>query len=137
MVIVLSMLALFAPMFCYFSGAAIYVFSAILIYIQSGYDIQIAFQIILAIPVTTLRFGYVYQVHRYYEGLTTRGKTLALGILADGPGFFLFLVMAVALLVPYLWVYIFIPTPLLFLSGSLILWRRPLPEPKTLWNGES
>lgn len=136
-VLALSLLALFAPMFCYISSAAIYVFSATWIYIQSGHDVQLVFQIMLAIPITALRFVYVYQVHKYYEGSTTRGKTLALGILADGPGFFLFLVMVVALLDPSLWLYIFISTPLLFLSGTLILWRKPLPEPKTPWNGES
>jgi hypothetical protein len=73
-------------------------------------------------------------VHKYYEGSITRGKTLALGILADGPGFFMLLLMVTALLVPSLWLYLSIPTPLLFLSGTLILWRKPLPESKAPWN---
>jgi hypothetical protein len=131
-VLVLSLLALFAPIFCYFSRVAIYVFSATWIYSQSEHDVHLAFdEIMLLIPITALRVAYVYQVHKYYDGSITRKKTLPLGILADGPGFFMFLLMVVALLVPSLWLYVSIPTPLLFLSGSLILWRKPFPESKT------
>ena len=136
-VLVLSLLALFAPMFCYISQVAFYIFSATWVYIQSGYDVQFTSQIILMIPILALRLVYVYQVHRYYEGLTTRLRTLLLGILAEGPGVFMLFLMLIALLVPSLWLYFSIPTPLLFLSGILILWRRPLPEPKTPWNGVS
>ena len=134
-VFVLSLLALFAPIFCYVSRMAIYVFSATWIYSQSGHDVQLAFtESMLLIPVTALRVVYVYQVHKYYEGSITRGKTLALGILADGPGFIMLLLMVTALLVPSLWLYLSIPTPLLFLSGTFILWRKPLPESKAPWN---
>jgi len=133
--LMLSLLALFAPIFCYISAAAIYIFSATWIYTQSGYGVHLAFDdILLLIPITTLRIAYVYQVNRYYEGVITRKKTLALGILADGPGFFMFLLMVVSLLFPSFWLYKSIPTPLLFLIGTLLLWRRPVPESKTPWN---
>jgi hypothetical protein len=133
--LVLLLLALFAPIFCYVSRVAFYIFSATWIYSQSGHNIQLALEdFMILIPVTGLRVIYVYQVHKYYDGSMTRRKILLLGILADGPGFFMFSLMVIALLVPSLWLYISIPIPLLFLSGSLILWRKPLPESKTPWN---
>ena len=136
-VLVLSLLALFAPMFCYISSQATYVFSATWVYSQAGHDAQISSQILTMIPIVALRLVFIYQVHRYYEGSTTRLRTLVLGILAEGPSLFMLLLMVVALLVPSFWLYLSIPTPLLLLSATLLLWRRPLPEPKTPWNGVS
>jgi len=136
LVFVLSLLTLLAPMFCYISSVDIYIASATWIYSLSSQDVFF-FPIMFTIPLTMLRFLFAYQINRYYEGMTTRGKTLALGILADGPGFLLLLVMVITLLVPSLWVYIFYPTPLLFLSGALVLWRKPIPKPKTPWDGFS
>ena len=133
----LSLLALFAPIFCYISSAATYVFSATWIYSQSGHDVQFSYQILTMIPIVALRSVFVYQVHRYYEGSTTRLRTLIVGILAEGPSLFMILLMVLALLVPSIWLYFSIPTPLLLLGGTLLLWRRPLPEPKTPWNGMS
>ena len=137
MVLVFSLLALFAPIFCYVSSVATYVFSATWIYSQSGHDVQFSYQILTMIPIVALRLVFVYQVHRYYEGSTTRQRTLVLGILAEGPSLFMLLLVLVAFLVPSIWLYLSIPTPLLLLSGTLLLWRKPFPEPKTPWNGVS
>ena len=133
--LVLFLLALFAPIFCYISSVAIYVFSATWIYVQSGYEIRLVISdILLLIPISSLRIVYVYQMNRYYQGLTTRKKTLALGFLSDGPGFFMFFLMTISYLFPSIWLYKSIPTPLLFLFGTLILWRKPFPELTAPWD---
>jgi hypothetical protein len=133
---ILSILSLFAPMFFYISSVDVYVFSAAWIYSLSGHGV-LFFPIMFTIPLSMLRLLFVYQMYKYYEGSTTRRWTLVLAILADGPGFALFFVTLISLLTQAPWVYMFYPTPLLFLIGMFILWLRPLPEPRTPWNGLS
>ncbi|MFQ5832518.1 MAG: hypothetical protein ACE5H4_07440 [Candidatus Thorarchaeota archaeon] len=139
-VIVLSALALFAPMLCYFSGTAINLLALTWRYIQFRDEVYFGIldplSSIFMMPVLIFRCAYVYQVYKYYQGATTRRRTLVLGIMSEGPGLLMFSLMVIALLFPsLLWLYLSVPTPLLLFAGAAIVLLRPVPELTSPWNG--
>jgi hypothetical protein len=135
----LSALALLAPIFCYVSQVSVTIFAALWAYIDYGYGTHFGFvepfQLAFTGPFLALRLLFVYQVDRYYQGVTTRRRALVLGLVADGPGLFMALLMLATILLPLpIALYVFIPIPLLLMAGGIVMWLRPVPEPVSPWD---
>jgi len=85
-------------------------------------------------PLILLRMAPVFQIFRYYNGKTTRKRALIASTVGDGP----FLIMGI----PYLFLSMImismfmIPLPFQFIFGILVLWRYPIPDPTTPWEGD-
>ncbi|MHA2143058.1 MAG: hypothetical protein ACXADC_11445 [Candidatus Thorarchaeota archaeon] len=97
-----------------------------------------------------MRPVFVYQLSRYYKGRTSRGRTIAVGIISE-----LQMTIITGLVLLYLisspimaFVYmIAIPIPILLLLGLVFMWTVPVPEihvpwkeldqPKSWWDEES
>jgi len=114
---------------------------------------QIYFEPLLIVgtlPLLFLRYIFVYLMYRLYTGKTTRKRTLLCGIAAELqiPAFYYILTLPSLLFYPPGYGFYFpliIPTPLLFISGYLIIRIRPPAtdaswieeEPKSQWWGSS
>jgi len=101
-------------------------------YIDYGYGTHFGivepFQLTFTIPFLAFRLPFVYQVDRYYRRATTRRRALMLGVVADGPGLFMPLLMLATILFSLpIGLYLFIPTPVLLLAGALVMWLKPVP----------
>ena len=86
-------------------------------------------------PLLLLRMVPVFQIHRYYNGKTTRKRAFIASFIGDG----IFLVVALpTLLGTFLFdsFYIMLPLPFQMIIAILILWRSPLPTPTTPWESE-
>ncbi|MFQ5834115.1 MAG: hypothetical protein ACE5H4_15530 [Candidatus Thorarchaeota archaeon] len=93
------------------------------------------FQLTFTAPFLAFLLLFVYQVDRYYRKATSRRLTLVLGVVADGPGFVMTLLMLAT--IPFsllIGLYLFIPVPVLLLAGALVMWLRPVPEPVSPWD---
>lgn len=86
------------------------------------------------IPFLLFRVAFVYQIVRYYQGKTTRGRTVVAAVLSEAP--------FLALYVLYLFTFAFygglglnFPTPIMMIVGLLLLWRSPVPDVVVPWEG--
>ncbi len=86
-------------------------------------------------PFLLLRMVPVSQIYRYYNGKTTKKRALIASIVGDG----LFLFVGILFLFigfGYSGMFM-IPLPFQVIFGFLVLWRFPIPEPTTPWEGTS
>jgi hypothetical protein len=96
-----------------------------------------------------MRLVFVYQLSRYYKGRTSRGRTIAVGIISELQmtiitGLVLLFLMSSPVMVFYM---IAVPIPILLLLGLVFMWTVPVPEipgpwkeldePKSWWDEES
>jgi hypothetical protein len=85
-------------------------------------------------PFLLFRIASVYQIVRYYQGKTTKGRARIGAFIADAPilivfVFYLFLGGMVVGTVLNL------PLPIMMIVGLLLIWRYPLYEPTVPWEG--
>ena len=86
-------------------------------------------------PFLLLRMVPVFQIHRYYNGKTTRKRAFIASFVGDG--IFLVLVLPTLIMsIPFSSFYIMLPLPFQMIVAILILWRSPLPTPTTPWESE-
>jgi hypothetical protein len=90
--------------------------------------------LIYVFPFAILRLTFVYQVARYYQGQSTRARTLIAGlIIALLPTIPYWLLMVAF---PAGWgTWVLVPTPLMLLAAAMLMWRRPIFTPSTPWDG--
>ena len=87
-------------------------------------------------PLVLLRLVPVSQVYRYYKGKTTRRRAVIASMFGDG--FFIFYIL-IMLIISYMIgmpIGMFpIPLPFQLLFCVIMLWRYPIAEPTTPWEG--
>ena len=140
--IVLTVLAFFAPVASsgYAFGYSYFVnISAILwsVYIDE-YGIRFLslnpFSLIMMVPFLLFRVASVYQIIRYYQGKTTKGRAKIGAFIADAP-----------FLIVYLFYFITfgiiggiglnLPLPIMMLVALFLIWKYPAYEPGVPWEG--
>ena len=88
----------------------------------------------IVIPFAFLRLAYAYQMVRFYKGLTTKKRTLALGIVSELPFAILSIpVFILSFLDPYGCIMLAGPTLILLIVGILIIRLKPPPESLEIW----
>lgn len=88
----------------------------------------------IVIPFVFLRLVYAYQMVRFYKGLTTKKRTLALGIVSELPFAILLIPFFIlSLLDPYISIMLAGPTLILLIVGILIIRLKPPPESPEMW----
>ncbi|MHA2020638.1 MAG: hypothetical protein ACW98J_07960 [Candidatus Thorarchaeota archaeon] len=107
------------------------------------FDIPI---VMMTFLLVFMRPVFVYQLSRYYKGKTSRGRTIAVGIISELQ---LTIITGLAMLVPAGAVafMIAVPIPFLLLLSFILMWLVPIPktdvqwkeldEPKDWWDRES
>ncbi|MFQ5884667.1 MAG: hypothetical protein ACE5IO_06165 [Thermoplasmata archaeon] len=115
----LSALALLAPIFYYVSQVSVNILAVLWAYIDFGYGIHLSIVepplLTFTMPFLAFRIPYVYQVDKYYRHATSRRRALILGVVADGPGLFMPLLMLATILFSLpIGLYLFMPTPILY-----------------------
>lgn len=90
------------------------------------------FVLLVMFPIVILRLVPVSQIYRYYQGKTTRRRTLI--ALFIGDGFFLFYALIPFIMLPMWMFMVAIPIPAQIIFGALMLWRSPFQEPRTPWD---
>ncbi len=89
----------------------------------------------MSLPVTFLRFYYVYQMKLLYDGKTTQKRALKFGILSECPPLIFGIVTSLPLLfIPgYLYAFMPIPIPELLLIGLIFMKVIPPPKEPLSW----
>jgi hypothetical protein len=88
----------------------------------------------VVIPFVFLRLAYAYQMVRFYKDLTTKKRTLALGIVSELPFAILSIpVFIMSFLDPYSPIMMAGPTLILLIVGLLIIRLKPPPESPEIW----
>jgi len=83
-------------------------------------------------PLILLRLVPVSQIYRYYQGKTTRRRTII--SLFIGDAIVLFFGLTAVLIMSFGMYLIMIPVAAQIVFGALILWRWPFREPRTPWD---
>ncbi len=139
--IVMTLVALLAPFTVSFSGHDGLYLSIIGIlwnFSSSPYSTSLAITDIFILPVVIpfvfLRLVYAVQMIRLYKGLTTKKRTLALGIVSELPFAILLIpVFIMSLLDPSISMMLAGPTLILLIVGILIIRLKPPPESLEIW----
>ncbi|UCH03797.1 MAG: hypothetical protein JSW05_09385 [Candidatus Thorarchaeota archaeon] len=87
------------------------------------------------LPLTFLRTVFVYQIYRYYQGKTTRNRA----ILAAAAGELQVAIVGLLLMMMptfSLTTQLFIPIPILFLAGLVMIKMAPSTQLSTPWMGQ-
>jgi hypothetical protein len=88
----------------------------------------------IVIPFVFLRLAYAYQMVRFYKGVTTKKRTLILGIVSELPFGILFMPFFImSLLDPSISIMLAGPTLILLIVGILIIRLKPPPESPEMW----
>ncbi len=82
-------------------------------------------------PLLIFRIAFAYQMTRYYQGKTTKGRATAGAILSDAP---ILATWLVSVGIYGSWGLNF-PLPIMMLVGLLLLWRFPASEATVPWEG--
>lgn len=86
-------------------------------------------------PFLLLRMVPVFQISRYYDGKTTKKHVLIATLIGDG----LYLIFGILALFFSMGgsSTLMIPLPFEIIFGFLVLWKHPILEPNTPWEGIS
>jgi hypothetical protein len=86
--------------------------------------------LIFYLPFFMLRLAFSFQLMKYYRQATTRSRTLLVGVMSS---FSELIAMVSVFRGPYL-SYLVVPLPILFITGTLLLWmtEEPLIKPPPL-----
>jgi hypothetical protein len=96
-------------------------------------EITNIFTFAITIPFGFLRLAYAYQMVRFYKGLTTKKRTLTLGIVSELPFAILFIPFFImSFLDPY-GINLAGPTLILLIVGILIIRLKPPPKLPEIW----
>ena len=107
---------------------------------MDGYSIRFYFHppvnLMTMIPFLMFRVASVYQITRYYQGKTTKGRGRLAAFIGDAPFLivyaFVFIVMGF-----YGGVGLNLPLPIMMIVGLLLLWKLPAYEATVPWEGAS
>ena len=108
---------------------------------EFGFSFQfITYSLLTMIPFYMFRFAFVYQITRYYQGKTTRGRTSVVAILSDAPILALYVLFIITSTIYggsaiYGGIGLDFPLPIMMIVGLLLLWRSPVLEAKVPWEG--
>jgi len=103
-----------------------------------GYNISFQFLnmfvVMSLIPFLMFRLAFVYQITRYYQGKTTRGRTTIAAVLSEAP---LLVIYAIFMITSGIYggLGLNFPSPIMMIVGFLLLWRFPLPQVTVPWEG--
>ena len=100
-----------------------------------GFYLTPVYSLVSIFPFLLLRMVPVSQIYRYYNGNTTRKRAFIAAAIGDGV-FLIMTVPSMILMAVISGFYFLIPLPFQMIAGILILWRSPLPGPKTPWSKE-
>ena len=89
---------------------------------------------IAMIPFLLFRVAFVYQITRYYQGKTTRGRTVVAAVLSEAPFLALYVVYLFTFAI-YGGLGLNFPLPIMMVVGLLLLWRSPVQEVTVPWEG--
>ncbi len=94
--------------------------------------VAIPYGLIGNLPITFLRVVFVYQIYRYYQGRTTRGRTLLAAAAGELQvtimGLFFMSMPTFSLTVQFL-----VPTPIMFVAGLVMIKMAPTNQLSTPW----
>ena len=138
--VILSLIGLLAPVLLninsYGFSSGIGIQSILWMYFPgSGFTFIPPYMLTAMFPFILLRFVPVLQLHRYYNGKTTRKRALLASLVGDGY-FLIFGIPIFIISLLYASPYLMIPLPFQLIVTILILFRYPIPEPTTPWDGE-
>lgn len=85
------------------------------------------------VPFSIFRLAFAYQMIRYYQGKTTKGKTAAAAILSDTP---ILIIWFLSTGISGSWG-LYFPLPIMMIIGLLLLWKFPAAEATVPWEGEA
>ena len=107
---------------------------------MDGYSIRFEFLnpliLMTMIPFLMFRVASVYQMTRYYQGKTTKGRARLAAFIGDAP--FLILYAFVFIVIGfYGGVGLNLPLPIMMIVGFLLLWKFPAYEATVPWEGTS
>jgi hypothetical protein len=101
-----------------------------------GFSLMPIWSLFSMFPFLLFRMAAVLQIYRYYNGKTTRKRAAIVSTIGDGILLILFLPSIIVSIMFGMFFYIVIPLPIQMVVAFLILWRSPLPVPKTPWESE-
>ena len=88
----------------------------------------------MMVPFLLFRVASVYQLTRYYQGKTTKGRARIAAFIGDAP--FLVVYIFVFIVVGfYGGVGLNLPLPIMMIVGLLLLWRFPVADVTVPWEG--
>lgn len=89
---------------------------------------------LVGLPFMFFRLVFVYQMYKYYRGLTTKKRTILVGILGEIQFPLIgLIIMPFALVNPFLAVIFSLPIPFLLVAGLVILRYVQVPQPIDGW----
>ena len=103
---------------------------------MDGYSIHFQllniYSVLTVIPFLMFRVAFVYQITRYYQGKTTRGRTIIAAVLSEAPFLAIYIFY---ILISAFWggIGLNFPLPIMMIVGLLLLWRFPMHEAIVPW----
>jgi hypothetical protein len=143
--VLMALIALFAPVATsgYSYGYSFYLMIIAMtwsIYIDGlnpiGFDFLPPYALLGMIPFLLFRAGSLYQITRYYQGKTTKGRARIAAFIGDAP----FLIVYSFLIISggfYGGIGLNFPLPIMMVVGLILLWRFPVHEATVPWEGMS
>ncbi len=91
--------------------------------------------LMMMVPFLLFRIASVYQISRYYQGKTTKGRARIGAFIGDAP--FLIVYMFIFITVGfYGGIGLNFPLPIMMIVGLLLLWKFPVHEATVPWEEE-
>ncbi|MFX1263686.1 MAG: hypothetical protein ACFFAZ_16675, partial [Promethearchaeota archaeon] len=132
---IVGALALFAPIYVArgVHSSYFYLFAMTWTYSYPYFRFIDHFMYMGTFPLTGWRLAFVNQIGRYYRGVSSRKRTVLVGILTEIPILvLLFLMESFPPPGSLLWMpELRTPTPFMLMAGVVFMWFSPFPIPKT------
>ncbi|MFX1559248.1 MAG: hypothetical protein ACFFBL_01545 [Promethearchaeota archaeon] len=143
--VLMTLLAFFAPVASsgYSFGYSFYLMIVAMtwsLYLDESFVIRFEFlptyAILGMIPFLLFRVASIYQLTRYYQGKTTKGRARIAAFIGDAPFLvvYSFMIMVGGI---YGGFGLNFPLPIMMVVGLLLLWKSPVPEATVPWEGMS
>jgi len=139
--LLMTILALLAPValsgYIYHWDYYVNISAILWSFYMSAYSIGFQFLYplnMMMLPFLMFRIASTYQLARYYQGKTTKGRARLAVVLSDGPILFVYIIFLITagisggLGLNY-------PLPTMMIVGLLLLWRFPVRAPTVPWEG--
>jgi len=93
------------------------------------------FTLMMMIPFLMFRVASVYQITRYYQGKTTKGRARIAAVLGDAPFLFVYTMWLITMGI-YGGLGLNLPSPIMMIVGLLLLWRLPMEDVTVPWESQ-
>ena len=100
----------------------------------TGFQFLYPGNLMMMIPFLMFRIASTYQLARYYQRKTTKGRARLAVALSDGPILFVYIIFLITAGISGVWGLNY-PLPIMMFVGLLLLWRFPVEEPTVPWEG--